>query len=162
MSTFHGIVYWSNLFYVPLYLQDVRGYSPVLAGLIILPMVATQGVGSMVSGQIISRTGHYNPMIISGNLVWVIGASLQIIYNRTTPVYAICLIGLLQGIGIGCAFQRMCPKRWVHVQRLIKLSSGSCGLTSALTKSRQGSRQLSPQLPPDNGRRHWADQYAPP
>lgn len=106
-GTLHGVVYWANLFYVPLYLQNVRGYSPIMSGVIILPMVASHGVGSLVSGQIISKTGHYGPTIIFSNCVWLIGASLQTIYTRTSPVWAICLIGFLQGIGIGGAFQRM-------------------------------------------------------
>lgn len=105
-GTLHGVVYWANLFYIPIYLQNVRGYSPIISGLIILPMVASHGVGSLVSGQIISRTGHYNPTIIASNLVWTVGAALQTIYTRHTPIWAICLIGFLQGIGIGGAFQR--------------------------------------------------------
>lgn len=105
-GTLHGIVYWANLFYIPMYLQTVRGYSPILSGVIILPMVASHGVGSLVSGQIISKTGHYGPTIIFSNCVWLVGVSLQTIYTRSTPVWAICLIGFLQGIGIGGAFQR--------------------------------------------------------
>lgn len=78
----------------------------MLSGAIILPMVGAHGIGSILSGQVISRTGHYNPIIVTANFVWLVGISLQTIYTRTTPVWAICLIGFLQGIGIGCAFQR--------------------------------------------------------
>ena len=105
-GTLQGVVYWANLFYVPLYLQNVRGYGPIISGAVIVPMLVSHGLGSIVSGQIISRTGHYNLVIIPGNLVWTLGASLQTLYTRTTPIYAVCLIGFLQGIGIGFAFQR--------------------------------------------------------
>ncbi|KUL87128.1 hypothetical protein ZTR_05603 [Talaromyces verruculosus] len=104
-GTLHGIVYWANLFYIPMYLQTVRGYSPIMSGVIILPMVASHGIGSLVSGQIISKTGHYGPTIIFSNCVWLVGVSLQTTYTRTNPVWAICLIGFFQGIGIGGAFQ---------------------------------------------------------
>jgi hypothetical protein len=106
MATMHGIAYWSNLFYVPLYLQNVRHYNPILSGVIILPMVMSHGVGSLVSGQIISRTGHYKLVIVAANFVWLIGISLQITYTHTTPVWAICVIGFFEGIEIGCTFQR--------------------------------------------------------
>lgn len=106
MATMHGVAYWSNLFYVPLYLQNVRHYNPIISGVIILPMVMSHGVGSLVSGQIISRTGHYKLVIVAANFVWLIGISLQITYTRTTPVWAICVIGFFEGIGIGCTFQR--------------------------------------------------------
>lgn len=108
MATMQGVVYWANLFYIPLYLQTVRGYSPIMSGVIILPMVASHGIGSLVSGQIISRTGHYSPIIIAANFVWLLGISLQTLYTRTTPVWVICVVGFLEGIGIGCTFQRTC------------------------------------------------------
>lgn len=101
-----GFVYWGNLFYIPVFLQNVHGYDPIISGAIIVPMVASQGIGSIISGQIISRTGHYNPVIISSQFIWTVGIALQAIYSRTTPVWAVCLIGLLQGIGIGGCFQR--------------------------------------------------------
>ena len=105
-GTLQGLVYWANLFYVPLYLQNVRGYGPIISGAVIVPILVSHGVGSIISGQIISRTGHYNLVVVPGNLVWTIGASLQTLYTRKTPIFAVCLIGFLQGIGIGCAFQR--------------------------------------------------------
>ena len=105
-GTLHGVVYWANLFYIPLYLQNVRGYSPVLSGAIILPIVASHGIGSIISGQVISRTGHYNPVMITANFVWTFGVALQCLYTRTFPIWAVCFIGFLQGICIGCAFQR--------------------------------------------------------
>ena len=116
-GTLQGVVYWANLFYVPLYLQNVRGYGPIISGAVIVPMLVSHGVGSLVSGQIISRTGRYNIVIIPGNLVWTIGVSLQIVYTRTTPIFAVCLIGFLQGIGIGFAFQREVPLYSAFKQR---------------------------------------------
>ncbi|KAH8701610.1 MFS multidrug transporter-like protein [Talaromyces proteolyticus] len=139
-GTLHGVVYWANLYYVPLYLQNVRGYDPIMSGVLILPMVASHGLGSLFSGQIISRTGHYNPTIISSNFVWMIGASLQTVYTRTTPVWAICLIGFLQGIGIGGAFQPGLVALLAHsrkadravansLRNFLRIMGGSVGLT---------------------------------
>ena len=90
---------------MPLYLQNVRGYGPIISGAVIIPMLISHGIGSIISGQIITVTGHYNLVIIPGNLVWALGASLQTLYTEKTPIYAVCLIGFLQGIGIGFAFQ---------------------------------------------------------
>ncbi|RAO70256.1 uncharacterized protein BHQ10_006268 [Talaromyces amestolkiae] len=139
-GTLHGIVYWANLFYIPMYLQTVRGYSPILSGVIILPMVASHGVGSLVSGQIISKTGHYGPTIVFSNCVWLVGVSLQTIYTRSSPVWAICLIGFLQGIGIGGAFQPGLVALLAHsrkadravansLRNFLRILGGSIGLT---------------------------------
>jgi MFS family permease len=143
-GTLHGVVYWANLYYVPLYLQNVRGYNPIMSGVIILPMVASHGVGSLVSGQIISRTGHYNPTIITSNLIWTVGAALQTIYTRTTPVWAICVIGFLQGIGIGGAFQRefSIGRKDRFETHLLTSNSRFGGAASSLKKSRPCCGQL--------------------
>ena len=96
-------------FYVPLYLQTVRGYGPIISGAVIVPMLVSHGIESIISGQIIPRTGRYNIVVVPGNFVWTIGVSLQTLYTRTTPIFAVCLIGFVQGIGIGFAFQRKVP-----------------------------------------------------
>lgn len=104
-----GFVYWGNLFYIPVYLQNIHGYRPIISGAMILPMVVSHGIGSTVSGIIISKTGHYNPVMRFSQLIWTIGVGLQVMWNRSTPVWAICLIELLQGIGVGGCFQRKLP-----------------------------------------------------
>lgn len=101
-----GFVYWGNLFYLPVYFQNVLGYDPILSGAMILPLVFSHGVGSLISGQIISRTGHYNPVIIFSQFVWTIGVGLQSLYTPHTPIWTICVVGFVQGIGIGGSFQR--------------------------------------------------------
>ncbi|OKL55999.1 hypothetical protein UA08_08789 [Talaromyces atroroseus] len=140
MATMQGIVYYSNIFYVPLYLQNVRGYTPIKSGAVILPMVMSQGFGSLISGQAISRTGHYKVIILVANIVWLVGVALQIMYNSTTPVWAICLIGLFEGIGIGCTFQPSLVALLAHsrkadravansLRNFVRITGGSVGLT---------------------------------
>ncbi|QGA15779.1 hypothetical protein EYB26_003439 [Talaromyces marneffei] len=116
-GTLHGVVYWANLFYIPMYLQTVRGYSPILSGAIILPMVASHGVGSLVSGHIISKTGHYGPLRANDHL------------------FELCL-----GIGIGGAFQPGLVALLAHsrkadravtnsLRNFLRILGGSVGLT---------------------------------
>ena len=51
---------------LPLYLQIVKGATPTQAGLQLLPMTLGIMVGSIISGQIISRTGRYRKFPIIG------------------------------------------------------------------------------------------------
>lgn len=38
MHTFlHGIILWSLLYFLPLYYEAVKGYTPIIAGVAILP-----------------------------------------------------------------------------------------------------------------------------
>jgi MFS transporter, DHA2 family, methylenomycin A resistance protein len=56
--------FYGELFVMTLYLQTVRGYSPLLAGVALLPQMAMAVVGSTVSGRIMAHTGPRLPMLI--------------------------------------------------------------------------------------------------
>lgn len=157
-STLHGFAYWANLFNVPLYLQNVRGYGPIVSGAVVVPMLASHGVGSIISGQIVSRTGHYNNVILPGSMVWALGVSMQTLYTRTTPIYAVCLIGFLQGIGIGCAFQCSSFSSYPH-SRSLQLCSKLGGSSSPLTQGRPSRHEFPPKFLAYYGWHTWLDRY---
>ena len=54
------------LFLNALYLQDVRGYSPLHAGLLTLPMAAMTALLPPISGRIVARRGARLPLVIGG------------------------------------------------------------------------------------------------
>ncbi|MEV4614328.1 MFS transporter [Kitasatospora sp. NPDC049258] len=54
------------LFLNTLYLQEVRGYSPVQAGLWTLPMAGLTLVAAPVSGRIVGRRGPRLPLLVAG------------------------------------------------------------------------------------------------
>lgn len=100
-----GWVFWGNLFYIPLYLQKVRGWSPATAGVLMLPLVITHGVTSALSGIIMSLLGRYASVISIGTAIWAIGATLKVTYGKSTPVWLILVAGILEGIGVGVSLQ---------------------------------------------------------
>jgi DHA2 family methylenomycin A resistance protein-like MFS transporter len=56
--------FYGELFVLTIYLQQVRGYSPLLAGVALLPQMAMAVIGSTVSGRITARTAPRLPMLI--------------------------------------------------------------------------------------------------
>ncbi|HWA47147.1 MAG TPA: MFS transporter [Dongiaceae bacterium] len=58
MAACHGGILVSLLTFVPLYLRIVHEASAGVTGLLIVPMTAGIGVGSIITGTIISRTGR--------------------------------------------------------------------------------------------------------
>src|SRR6202035_6042582 len=54
------------LFLITLYLQDVRGYRPLTAGLFLLPMALVMACSAPLAGRMIARRGTRIPLIISG------------------------------------------------------------------------------------------------
>ncbi|KAB8231128.1 major facilitator superfamily domain-containing protein [Aspergillus alliaceus] len=100
-----GCVFWGNLFWIPLYLQNIRGWSPAKAGLFLLPTVITHGVTSALTGVIISFCGRYTTVIRAGAACWCISAAAKLTYTQFTPSWLLLVAGALDGIGVGCSLQ---------------------------------------------------------
>ncbi|MFC6092808.1 MFS transporter [Saccharothrix lopnurensis] len=63
------------LFFAPLYLQGLLGYTPMQSGLAILPMGVTVVVSSNIAGRVMARTGQ-RPLLITGLLLIAAGVGL--------------------------------------------------------------------------------------
>jgi MFS family permease len=70
------VALFGSITYLPLYLQNVKGHSPTISGLLITPMVGGVLVTSIVSGNLISRFGRYRPFPIVGTALMAVGLSL--------------------------------------------------------------------------------------
>lgn len=101
-----GWVFWANLFYIPLYFQNIRQWSPSMAGALILPMVISHGLCSAMSGFVVSWTGHFKPVILAGTALWLVSTSCKaIFYNQNTPIWVFFMVGIGEGFGVGCCLQ---------------------------------------------------------
>jgi EmrB/QacA subfamily drug resistance transporter len=58
MAACHGAALVSLITFLPIYLRAVRGLSPSETGFMLLPLTAGIGIGSMVIGQMVTRTGR--------------------------------------------------------------------------------------------------------
>jgi MFS family permease len=88
------------LFLNTLYLQDVRGYSALDAGLLTIPMAAMLGVFSTVSGRLVASRGPRLALIASGALITV-GAILLTSLSAHTAVWYLIVAYLVYGTGAG-------------------------------------------------------------
>ncbi|KAM3079648.1 hypothetical protein ACMFMG_006061 [Clarireedia jacksonii] len=100
-----GIVYYSHLYYLPIYYQNSRQYSPLMSAALTIPFVATQSSFSIVSGQYISRRKRYGEIIWAGFIIWTLGSGLVLLFSRSTPKWEIVIILLIEGAGVGFVFQ---------------------------------------------------------
>jgi EmrB/QacA subfamily drug resistance transporter len=88
------------LFLNTLYLQDVRGYSALHAGLLTLPLAAVTVFFAPLSGRIISHRGPRLPLLVSG-LCLTAGAVMLTGLTATTAVGWLLLSYVIFGIGFG-------------------------------------------------------------
>ncbi|HWG03075.1 MAG TPA: DHA2 family efflux MFS transporter permease subunit, partial [Trebonia sp.] len=88
------------LFLMTLYLQEVRGYRPLIAGLFLLPMALSMAGSAPLAGRMIGARGTRVPLIIAGVGV-IAGGLLLTRLTDTSPVWYVLLSGLVIGIGMG-------------------------------------------------------------
>jgi EmrB/QacA subfamily drug resistance transporter len=106
-STILGMAMFGGLMTVPLYLQIVKGSSATMAGLQMIPFVFGIMSGSIVSGQLISRTGRYRIFPIVGSVCMVVALFLFSLVGADTPLWRTMLVMVLMGIGLGSNMQPM-------------------------------------------------------
>ena len=93
------------LTYLPLFQQVVRGLSPTASGLQLLPVMGGLLISSIVSGQVISRTGRYKAWPIAGTAVAALGMWMLSSLDETTGSGVAALHMLVLGLGLGMVMQ---------------------------------------------------------
>jgi EmrB/QacA subfamily drug resistance transporter len=111
MATILGILVGFGMFgalsTIPLYLQLVEGSTPTESGFQLLPMILGLMISSIVSGQLISRTGRYRMFPILGTGFLSVGFFLFTFISATTPVWFVMIGMLLVGLGLGQLMQTL-------------------------------------------------------
>jgi EmrB/QacA subfamily drug resistance transporter len=88
------------LFLNTLYLQDVRGLSPLEAGLATVPMAVMTMVASPLSGRIVGRRGPRLPLVISG-VCFVTACAMLTGLGPETPLAWLFAAYVIFGTGFG-------------------------------------------------------------
>jgi EmrB/QacA subfamily drug resistance transporter len=100
-SVIIGMGMFGGLLMIPQYLQVIKGSSPTVAGLQMLPMTIGMMTGSIISGQTIARTARYKVFPVVGTALLGI-ALLSLHFVRwDTPLWETMLLMLLLGLGLG-------------------------------------------------------------
>ncbi|RJO77900.1 DHA2 family efflux MFS transporter permease subunit [Nocardia panacis] len=100
-----GAAMFGGISLLPQYLQVVRGASPTMAGLQMLPMVLGLMTGSVVSGQVISRTGRYRIFPLIGASMLTLGLFLLHYLDADSPLWLTMIFMALTGFGLGNLMQ---------------------------------------------------------
>ncbi|WP_082763414.1 MDR family MFS transporter [Frondihabitans sp. PAMC 28766] len=111
MATVLGVLVGFGMFgallTVPLFLQLVRGATPTQSGFQMLPMILGLMISSIVSGQIISRTGRYKmfPPIGTGFMIIGFAWFTQVTYDK--PWWFMSIGMVFVGLGLGQLMQTL-------------------------------------------------------
>jgi EmrB/QacA subfamily drug resistance transporter len=102
-----GIGMFGAMTTVPLYLQIVRGMSPMTAGLATLPTVAANLAATLLVGRLIARTGRFKTHLVTGigsfTAAMLVFATLRV----DSPLWHAALGMALMGAGLGASMQTL-------------------------------------------------------
>lgn len=111
MATVLGVLVGFGMFgaisTVPLYLQLVKGSTPTQSGFQLLPMILGLMISSIVSGQLISRTGRYRIFPILGTGFMVVGFLIFTTIRAESNYWILAGAMLMVGLGLGQLMQTL-------------------------------------------------------
>ncbi|HEY1158580.1 MAG TPA: MDR family MFS transporter [Arthrobacter sp.] len=102
-----GVAMFGSSTFLGQYYQVARGAPPTEAGLLTLPMIAGNLIGSVVSGQLISRYGKWKRFLIGGTILLIGGLALAGTMDHTTELWLTGLYTGIFGIGLGMLMQNL-------------------------------------------------------
>ena len=102
-----GVGMFGSSTFLGQYFQVARGATPTEAGLLTLPMIAGNLIGSVASGMLISRTGKWKRYLIAGSILLVGGLGLAGSMDHTTDLWLTGIYTAILGIGLGLLMQNL-------------------------------------------------------
>lgn len=124
-----GAVMFILIFYLPLLLQDVFGYTPSHAGLLMTPLVAGTSVGSIMTGQLFPKQNEPGRLMVFGSGLLALGCVFTLTFSASSPGWWILLTMSLCGIGLGF----LLPNFTLFMQMLAE--QRDVGVASALVQT---------------------------
>ncbi|HUL26746.1 MAG TPA: MFS transporter [Streptosporangiaceae bacterium] len=100
-----GFAMFGSIAYLPQYMQIVKGVSPTVSGLRLLPLMAGLLTTSIVSGRLVSKWGRYRVFPIVGTATMTLGLYLLSHLGVATSDWLSSLYMLVLGAGIGASLQ---------------------------------------------------------
>ncbi|MBT2533076.1 MFS transporter [Arthrobacter sp. ISL-48] len=135
-----GVAMFGSSTFLGQYFQVARGATPTEAGLLTLPMIAGNLIGSVVSGQLISRTGKWKRYLVAGSFLLIAGLGLTGTIDHTTELWGTGIYTAVLGLGLGMVMQNLV----LAVQNTVKASDiGTASASVAFFRSVGGAIGVS-------------------
>ncbi|KAI0382375.1 MFS general substrate transporter [Hypomontagnella monticulosa] len=116
---FASLLYWC-IFFLPVYFQTVKLYSPTRAGVALLPISLLGIPGSMLGAVALTRWGRYKPIHIVAFGIQTLGLGLLTLQDENTTTAQWAVFQCIVAVGLGMVFSTMLPafQAFVHERDL--------------------------------------------
>ena len=109
LTVLHAIVTYWAYYFLPIYLQGVKGLSPMLSGVGTLPIYAGSLIFAVVGGAILSKTGRYKPVHIFGFVPLTVSFGLFSLLDATSFTAVWVCYQLIWACGSGLLIAILLP-----------------------------------------------------
>ena len=100
----NALIVYGALYFLPLYFEAVRGYSPILSGVALFPATLTVAPVSIISGTIITKTGDFHAVTWVGWIATTLGCGVMCLMDVNTTPQQWVFLCLCTGIGLGLLY----------------------------------------------------------
>jgi len=106
-TTIHGMILWCILYHLLFYYETVKGETPILAGVSLFVETFTVAPTAMVTGLLVTKTGHYRLAIWGGWFLTTHASGLLCLLNVDTSTVSWVFLNFVGGLGMGMLFPSM-------------------------------------------------------
>ncbi|KAJ7775383.1 transporter [Mycena metata] len=92
-------------YYLPILYQAARNSSATHSGIDILPFMLGLIITTIITGQVVGKSGYYYPFLLVGAAFIIIGSALLYTINTTTTTAKLIGFQILVGVGTGMGLQ---------------------------------------------------------
>jgi EmrB/QacA subfamily drug resistance transporter len=102
-----GVSMFGAIMFVPLFVQGAIGASATNSGIVLTPLMLSLMTTSVLSGQVVSRTGRYRWALLAGPVVIAIGSFLLSSLDADSSTRSALVATVVLGLGLGLILQNL-------------------------------------------------------
>ncbi len=102
-----GVLMFGTAVFLAQYMQLARGATPTESGLLTIPMMLGLFTASTIFGQVITRTGRWKPVMVTGAGTAIVGSVMLGRLDGDSPMWFVSLAMLVLGAGLGMLMQNL-------------------------------------------------------
>jgi len=105
VTAFHGVAFIPGEYYVPLYLQAAKQQTPIMSGVLLIPLVVATALTGVLAGFIIHKTGRFQELIWVGTALHTAALGTFITLSADASIGKIVGVTIFFGFGSGMLFE---------------------------------------------------------
>ncbi|KAI6754535.1 hypothetical protein HG530_012287 [Fusarium avenaceum] len=117
VANLHSFIFISYDYFLPLYFQVILGFSPIISGLTLFPLILPMSVSTALGGIFVRKTGNYKIVILIGATLMTLGTGLFISLGQRKEWAKMVIFEVIAGLGCGVLFQNPMIALQTHVHQ---------------------------------------------